>query len=77
MLRIVCSPELIDAVLARARFDLKHTGCVDTATRALSQHALLLESPMCAVRAVLQDQHLLRRVGTLFGVPGVARDGGV
>jgi hypothetical protein len=31
MLRIVCSPELIDAVLARARFDLKHTGCVDTA----------------------------------------------
>jgi hypothetical protein len=24
---------------------------------------------------VLQDQHLLRRVGALFGVPGVARDG--
>ena len=26
---------------------------------------------------VLQDQHLLRRVDALFGVPGVARDGGI
>ena len=24
---------------------------------------------------ILQDQHLLRRVGALFGVPGIARDG--
>jgi hypothetical protein len=24
---------------------------------------------------VLQDQHLVRRVGALFGVPGVARNG--
>jgi hypothetical protein len=26
---------------------------------------------------VLQDQHLLRCVGARFGVPGIARDGGV
>jgi hypothetical protein len=26
-------------------------------------------------KTVLQDQHLLRSVGALFGVPGVARDG--
>jgi hypothetical protein len=35
MLRAVCSLELIDAVLALARFDLKHV-CVDTSNIRLS-----------------------------------------